>query len=260
MFVNWDEVQRALIPIKDYEDLSQRLQGSFSYPFVRETFNVTMPELVEYTRLNVGGDPRGRYAEYTERLVGILTKLQRTGLSDLLELVSRVETREKLRSFAEQNGIAAHDIATVLKYLVYWFIPGEKYLSGLIRPDLTLSAAIKALGSLGVRTNLQLLQRGITPAGRRVLAEACGLPETVITELVNWADFSRLPWSTKATISNIIGAGYGSLAQLANADPEKLYADFFAYGASIGKNLKLGNEIENSYRIARIVPALVKIV
>jgi hypothetical protein len=111
----------------------------------------------------------------------------------------------------------------------------------------------------GVRTNLQLLQRGITPTGRRALAEASGLPETVITELVNRADFSRLPWASKATISNIIGAGYGSLVQLANADAEKLYADFFTYGESIGKNLKLGNEIENSYRIARIVPALVRV-
>ncbi len=219
-----------------------------------------MPELVEYTRLSVGGDPRGRYAEYTERLVGILTRLQQTGLSNLLELVSQVETREKLRSFAERNGIAAHDIATVLKYLIYWFIPGEKYLSGLIRPDPMLSAAINALGGLGVRTNLQLLQRGITPDGRNAFAESSGLPETVITELVNRADFSRMPWASKATISNIIGAGYGSLAQLANADPEKLYADFFSYGESIGKNLKLGNEIENSYRIARIVPALVKVV
>ncbi len=149
MFVNWDEVQRALIPIKDYEDLSRRLRGSFSYPFVRETFNVTMPELVAYTRLSVGGDPRGRYAEYTERLVGILTMLQQTGLSNLLELVSQVETREKLRSFAERNGIAAHDIATVLKYLIYWFIPGEKYLSGLIRPDPNAQCGDQCLGRFG---------------------------------------------------------------------------------------------------------------
>lgn len=84
------------------------------------------------------------------------------------------------------------------------------------------------------------------------------MPGEVITELVNRSDLSRLPWASKATISNIIGAGYGSLAQLANADPKQLYADFFAYGKSIGKNLKLGNEIENSYRIAKIVPVLVK--
>ena len=68
---------------------------------------------------------------------------------------------------------------------------------------------------------------------------------------------ARLPWASEATISNIIGAGYGSLSQLANADPERLYADFYNYGKSIGKNLKLGNEIENSYRITKIVPQLV---
>ena len=63
-----------------------------------------MPELVEYTRLSVGGDPRGRYAEYTERLIGILTELQQASVPNLLELVSRVETREKLRTFAERMG------------------------------------------------------------------------------------------------------------------------------------------------------------
>jgi hypothetical protein len=49
-------------------------------------------------------------------------------------------------------------------------------------------------------------------------------------------------------------AGYTSLIQLATANPEKLVADFFAYGKSIGKNLKLGNEIESSFRIAKIIP------
>jgi len=67
-----------------------------------------------------------------------------------------------------------------------------------------------------------------------------------------------MPWASKATISNIMGAGYGSLAQLADANPEQLYADFFRYGKAIGKNLKLGNEIENSHRIAKIVPALLQ--
>jgi hypothetical protein len=118
--------------------------------------------------------------------------------------------------------------------------------------------AAQVLAELGVRTNLQLLQQGLTPLRRQSLADQSGLPVEVVFELVNRADFSRLPWASKATISNLIGAGYGSLAQLADADPHKLYADFFRYGNSIGKNLKLGNEIENSYRIARIVPRLVE--
>jgi hypothetical protein len=67
-----------------------------------------------------------------------------------------------------------------------------------------------------------------------------------------------MPWASKATIANIMGAGCGSLQRLAQADPEQLYVDFFRYGESIGKNLKYGNEIENSHRIAKLVPRVVK--
>jgi len=102
------------------------------------------------------------------------------------------------------------------------------------------------------------LQQGITAAGRKALADLSGLPDAVILNLVNLADFSRMPWASKATIANIFGAGYGSLAQLANADPEKLNADFSRYGEAIGKNMKIAIEIENSYRLAKIVPALVQ--
>ena len=120
------------------------------------------------------------------------------------------------------------------------------------------SDAIKVLRGLGIRTNLELLQQGITAAGRKALAGSSGLSQAVILELVNRADFSRMPWASKATISNIMGAGYGSIAQLASAKPEQLYADFYRYGQAIGKNLKLGNEIESSHRVAKIVPALLK--
>jgi len=115
------------------------------------------------------------------------------------------------------------------------------------------------LRSAGIRTNLELLEAGITSAGRKALADKSGLSLSLISELVNRADFSHLPWASKATISNIIGAGYASVSQLANANPDRLYADFFDYGKSIGKNLKLGNEIENSYRIAKIVPEVLQI-
>ncbi len=255
---DWDEIKKAIFPLKDYEDLCRRWQVSFSYPFVRETFNFSMPELVTYTQLGLGGDPRGRYTGYASMLVIIFTELHQAGVQDLLDLKVRVETRELLEIFSEQSGIHAPDIAAALKYLIYWFIPMEKLLSGLVRDDPIISDAIKLLRGLGIRTNLDMLQQGISAAGRKALADASGLPEPVILELVNRADFSRMPWASKATISNIIGAGYSSLARLANANPEQLYADFFRYGKAIGKNLKFGNEIENSYRIAKIVPVLLQ--
>ncbi len=146
----------------------------------------------------------------------------------------------------------------MLKYLTYWFLPMKKLLGGLVGDDPSTLQAVKKLREAGVRSNLDLLQRGRGALGRKTLAETCGLPEDVISGLVNRADFSRMPWASKATISNIIGAGYASLAQLAAAEPAQLYIDFMAYGKAIGKNLKLGNEIDNSYRIAKIVPGLVQ--
>ena len=258
MGVNWEEVQRTISPIKDYEDLCRRLRESFAYSFVSDAFNFSLPDLVNYTRQLLEGDSRHRYTEYASRLVKIITELQEAGVQNVLDLKSRVATRVQLEVFVEQSGISAVDIVTVLKYLIYWFIPNEKYLSGLVRDDPSMSEAIKVLGGLGVRTNLELLQKGISAPWRKSLAGASGLPEATISELVNRADFSRLPWASKATISNIIGAGYGSLARLASANAEQLYADFFRYGKAIGKNLKLGSEIENSYRIAKIVPVLVQ--
>jgi hypothetical protein len=258
MAVNWDEVQKALIPIKDYEDCCHRFRVSFGYPFVKSKYNFTMPQLADYTERLLGGDSRHRYTDYLSQLLGILTELQQSGVEDVLYLKTHVETRQQLESFTQQTGLDALDVITLLKYLIYWFIPGEKYLSGLVCADPDINQAIKALANLGVRTNLQLLQKGFNPQGRKSLADQSGLPGQVISQLVNRADFSRLPWASKATISNIIGAGYLSLAQLADAEPEKLYADFFRYGKSIGKNLKLGNEIENSYRIARLVPPVVE--
>jgi hypothetical protein len=194
-----------------------------------------MPELVEYTQLLLGGDARGRYTNYASLLVRIFTELHRSGVRNTEDLYSRVQTRQQLEDFASQAKIHAHDIVSVLKFLVYWYIPGEKYLSGLVRDDPDASNAIKMLSRIGIRTNLDLLQQGRTVASRTALAASSALPEPVVFDLVNRADLSRMPWASKATISNILGAGYASPSELANAEPGQLFEDFFRYGKSIGK-------------------------
>jgi hypothetical protein len=176
----------------------------------------------------------------------------------LLDLVARLETREGLKAFIAQNGIPARELAAALKFLFYWFVPKKKPLAELAPPATAASEAARPLSEAGIRSNLDLLQRGIDPAGRRELAEVTGLAEGLVLELVNRADLSRLPWCSKATISNIVGSGYGSLAGLVAVDPAKLAADYLRYGQGIGKNLKLGNEIDSSYRIAKLVPVLLK--
>jgi hypothetical protein len=258
MTIDWQQLEKDLSPIKNYKDLCKRFNRSFSYPFIRKTFDFSIPAMIDYTHRLLGGDSRGRYKEYEARITQGLTKLYQAGCESVFNLTRQTDSREKLESYAERVGIPASEIIHVLKYLLYWFIPAEKYLSGLVRNNPASSQASKVMAKHGVRTNLQLLQHGISAEGRKSLAEITGLPMEVIMGLVNRADFSRMPWASKATISNIMGAGYTSMAQLANADPEQLYADFFQHGKDIGKNLKLGNEIENSYRIAKIIPVVVQ--
>jgi hypothetical protein len=254
MPVDWKEMQREMFPTKDFAALSKRWQGAFGYEFVRQAYNFSMSEIADYTRRLLGGDPRQRYEAYCQQLVKTIDQLDRAGVVDLIELVGRVDTSQQFEVFVDQVKIEPKEVMVLLKYLVYWVIPTQKYLSGLVIKGSPIEPAVKSLGNLGVRINLELLQQALTPADRNALAVESDLPVELVDELTHTADFSRMPWASKATISNIIRSGYGSITQLANADPEKLKQDFFSYGASIGKNLKFGNEIESSYRIAKIIP------
>ena len=258
MPVDWGEMRKKMYPIKDYDDLRQRWKNAFSYSFVCETYNFTMPEMADYTQRLLGGDTRNRYEEYSQTLVETFNQLHQAGVRDLIDLVTQVDTCEQFEAFADQVIVQEKDTIAVLKYLVYWVIPAKKYLSGLVMKDTSISEAIKALRRIGIRTNLDILQQGLTLADRQAIVEASGLSKKEVVEIANRADFSRMPWASKATISNIIGAGYASIAELANANFEQLQQDFYGYGASIGKNLRFGNEIESSYRIAKIIPLVLR--
>ncbi len=258
MSINWNTFNASFSPIKGYADLCRRWNETYNYPFAREVFNYTMPQLAEFTRQGVGGDLRHRYEEYTAILVALFDRLNQARVKDVLALKERIVVRDHLEVFLEEGVIDSRELVTVLKYLTYWFIPGSKRLGGLIRKNPTQDSAVKILAGVGIRTNLELLHRGRTPGLRKTLAMESGLPEGMVTELVNLADLSRMPWASKATIANLFGAGYGSLSSLANADPQECASAFYRYGESIGKNLKFGNEIENCQRIARILPVILR--
>ena len=252
--VNWDEIRATLSPIRDFEDLSRRWREAYAYGFVVRHYNLSMPEMAEYTDRLLNGDTRNRYADWARGLMRSFHQLAGYEIKNVLDLVESVDTQEIFEGFCLQTGIKPADLVNVLKYLVYWFIPSKKYLRELVKKEPRYFAAVESLRQAGLRYNLDIIAQGITPDARRSLAESTGVDEALITDLAHRADFSRMPWASAATISNIVGSGYGSVAKLAAADLEQVNEDFFRYGDSIHKNLKLGNEIENSHRIARIIP------
>ena len=169
MSVDWNEMQQELFPSKDYAALSKRWRDAFGYTFVRQAYMFSMSEIADYTRRLLGGDPRQRYEAYSQQLVGTIDQIKRAGVSDIIELVGRVDTSQQFEDFIDQVNIEPKEIMALLKYLVYWVIPTRKYLSGLVIKGSTVAPAVKTLGNLGIRTNLELLQKGLTPAEREVL-------------------------------------------------------------------------------------------
>ena len=99
MVTDWNEVQKALFPIKDYDDLRRRWQESLGYAVVRAAYNFTMPDLVEYTHRCLGGDTRSRYTAYEALLVRILATLDWSGVKNILDLAERISTPELVPVF-----------------------------------------------------------------------------------------------------------------------------------------------------------------
>lgn len=257
MGIDWAELSKVMYPIPTYEDMSKKWRDSIAYAFVRQAYNLSLPGLADYTARMLGEDARQRYTEWLVELTTAYAQLRQAGVKDVLDLLDKLDTREKYERFVAQNELDPKAPMRLLGFMVYWFIPARKYLQSLVKNDSAILGDIKTLTTCGIRFNLDLLESGRTPEGRRSLAQDSGLSEAAVTSLVNRADFSRMPWASSATVSNIIGAGYSSILKLANADPQKLYADFFSYGESIGKDLRLGIEIDSSYRIAKIIPKVV---
>lgn len=257
MMIDWNAITREVSPIPSFENASRRLRGAFGYVFVREAYDFTLPALADYTARLLGGDTRQRYTDYATGLIATFRQLGAAGVPGVRALVARMDTRAHFAALAREAEIDPGALAATLKFLIYWVVPMARPLRALARPTAEVQHVIDMLRQAGLRNSLDLLEAGRTPAGRRDLAARSGASAALVDELIHRADFSRLPWTSAATISNYIGAGFATLAALAEAESEQAAAQYHRYGASIGKNLKLGNEIENGHRIARLLPQVV---
>jgi hypothetical protein len=161
MSVDWHAMQKEMSPIKNYEDLRSRWQEAFAYPFVCKTYNFTMLEIAEYTQHLLGEDTRQRYAGYAQRLVETFNQLSQRGVEDIQDLLRQIGTCKEFEIFTERTRAEAKDLMAALKYLVYWFIPSKKLLSGLVSNDSSTKDGIQVLRYRGIRTNLEILQKGL---------------------------------------------------------------------------------------------------
>lgn len=80
------------------------------------------------------------------------------------------------------------------------------------------------LQELGIRTTEALLEAGGTPRGRKKLAEATDIGDALILEWVNHADLFRIKGVGEEYSDLLEEAGVDTVPELAQRNPENLYA------------------------------------
>lgn len=173
--------------------------------------------------------------------------------------LNSVRDREGLERFHKASGLPMRDIIGSLHYLLRWLLPSRIYLSQLIdREDTSQKEHVAALRGTGIRFTLDILEKGMTAEARRQVAVEAGIPVEFVTDLVNRADLTRMPYISGKTVRHYFGAGYRSLASLASADLEMLQGDVRKYLSSQGIRLSRSFiELDSGIQIAGVLPKIV---
>ena len=255
--VDWNELNNRLRP--DFLGHVAQMQESLSYPCIRNAYAHTILQASEIAGAILGCDPKQRYSAWIPELQAAYRSLDQYGVKGYLDLLEQIANREGVETLLEDTHIPISQFAGLVYFLRYWCIPFQVPMRQLLEPgDETSKIWVRQLKEASIASNLGVLEAGRTTADRQVLAEKIVIPLDFLTGLVHRADLRRLPFHSQKTISYLIHAGAGSLAELAEIDPQRLLSQVLAYGKEIGKDLHYGVEPMSSALIARVLPQVVE--
>jgi len=195
---NWDYVKQATL--WPYEELIKKLKLVLSYPLIKEAYNHSMPQAADHARKLFPSQDIAA-GEFPAPLLHSFTRLQSAGVDDWADLLSKVETREKLEGFLTSSGLAFEEVIDVLKYLLRWSFPFYTATRELLDHDDPQEMAYYAVFKQHkLMSSFDLLQRGHNLEGRQSLAQQTGLSLDFVTAVVHRADIARLPYVRRKTI------------------------------------------------------------
>lgn len=256
MDIDWNIVKK--MTLWKYEDLIKKLLKVLSYDFIQKHYNHNMKEAKGYVGKLLGYDQK--YAEYTIKLTDVFEKLDRLKVQNYTELVQRVTDREKCKRFLSQAGLPFEEFISALNYIFRWVLPFRNvYLRQLADTSNEVHKDhIESLRDHEIKFNLDILEHGRTKKGRMKLSRETEIPEDFLSDLVNRADLTRLPYMSKQTVNHLCSAGYNTIDELARVDIEKLKNDMKSYFGK--KGIRLGSFIDLTGLIewARAVPKIVE--
>lgn len=227
MNYNWEYVKKTTL--WHYEDLLKKLNAVLAYPLIRNAYNHSMPQAVDFAR-RLFRHSNIAVGEFPARVITTFGRLQAVGVNHWADLLTWVATREACTSFVETKGLIFEEVIDVLNYLLRWAFPFHTATRELLDHEDPQEMEYYAIFKRHkLMCSFDLLERGCTPGERQFLARQTGLPQHFITSIIHRADIARLPYVRRKTILPLCGAGYDTLAKIAAADLTTMEADMEAY-------------------------------
>ncbi len=236
--IDWNSVKKQTL--WSYEDLIGKLQEVLAYDFVQEHYNHTMKQAQGYADCVRRGylQDRGDMTAYVDSIKGHFAFLESRGIGTYSEVVQSARTRQDCEAFLLRTDIDFNAFIQTLNFLMRWVLPFKTPLREFIDLDRSESVGLlEALKTLGIKSNVDLLEVGRTEAGRGQLSNKTGKPAAHILILVQRVDISRLAYVRGKTVKHLCGGGYETLEKIANADLAEMEARMDTYYRTLGKTL-----------------------
>ena len=212
-----------------YEFRTKRIRARFRYEFVRELFDFTMAEAIDFLEkrgreidIVHGADPRRTKGVAT--ITGVFRRADKAGVGRLSELVDLGQTRERAGAFVKRAGIAVEDLKTALAEIDQMILPNQKSMRLLLqKSEAKRNAYIDKLVEQGLGNNLALLEEARTAAQRRKLSRATGIPGRDLLDLVHRADMGRQHCIARM-VDESYEAGCNTMEAFRATDPDQARA------------------------------------
>ena len=119
----------------------------------------------------------------------------------------------------------------------------------------------KQFASAGIKTAIDLLQKGKTPQGRKEIAEKTKISESLILRLAGSIDLLRIKGVGPGTADLLRASGADTMKRLANSDPEGLVMEMAQINdkKNLLKKTPTLKKVEGWIRQANTLPNLVEL-
>ena len=232
---DWDYVKRTTL--WHYEELIKKLDAVTAYPIIWKSYNHDITQAGVFAR-SMFPDRNIEAGEFPASIISTIEVLKSKQVSNWGDLISLIPDREDCSKFVAEQKLRFEEFIDLLNFLLRWAFPFRTSSRELVDHDNSQEMSwYEVLKQHELSISFVLLDMGHTLEGRDRLVKSTCLSLDVVTKLVHRADIARLPYVRRKTILPVCGAGYDTLAKIANANLPQMDSDMESYMQSmLGKS------------------------